>query len=71
MLSEMSRSYRGHNTNPDEHPKWLDINELRKMMIGESHVWRGRENSKAFESQRLENRYTSGLILTACTPLGL
>jgi hypothetical protein len=28
-LSEVPRSYRGRNTNPDEHPKWLAVNELR------------------------------------------
>ena len=70
-LGEVPRSYRGRNTNPDEHSKWLAANELRQMTSGALSLRRGPENPKAFECQWLERQAAGGPVLAACTPLGL
>ena len=67
-LSEVPRSYRGRNANPDEHPKWIADNELRKMRESGSSGSRVRESPKAFEYQWLENLPAGGPVLRACTP---
>ena len=70
-LSEVPRSYRGRNTNPDEHHKWLTDNGLRQLVKSEAGGTGDLESPKAFEHQWLERQGANGPILRACTPFRL